>query len=224
MPDGKGELKGFGLPYPWLNPKTVRSGQDGRVKRRLLPVIAWIGATGLSIAVANAAVGSVRDQVSDAPNLSLATATATASVATAPSTSLVPTAIAPTSSTAPATTVGATSATPVTPTTTTAAVSTKGPAPTTSATAAVSTTSPAPTTTATPASEIKTYSVTGGTVSIEVFNDRIVLLGAVPASGWSVDEVEQSNKKIEIEFKADEDESKFKAKLEDGGQLSIETE
>ena len=193
------------------------------MKRRLIPVIAWIGATGLSIAVANAAVGSVRNQVSDVPNLSLATTTATAPVATAPSTSMIPTSIStsttsttldmsasgPTSSTAPATTVGATSATTATPPTTTAAAST---------------TSPTPPTTAAAAGEIQTYSVTGGTVSIEVFNDRIVLLGAVPASGWSVEEVEQSSDRIEIEFKADEDESKFKAELGSGGQLNIETE
>jgi len=66
--------------------------------------------------------------------------------------------------------------------------------------------------------------VSGGTVSIQVFDDRIVLLGAVPAPGWSVDEVEQSSTHIEIEFKSGELESHFKAELGSDAQLSVEIE
>ncbi len=166
---------------------------------------AWVGATIVSIFIASAAVGSVRGHVSDTPQ-------PMASVTTPP----------PTTATTAATTA---SAEPLPTTVTTVPTTT---VPTTTVTTVPDSVVAAPSTTTPPiavaaAGEIKTYTVAGGTVSIEVFADHLTLLGAVPAPGFSVAEKEISSRKIEIEFKSGEQESKFAASLEDG-RLEIETE
>lgn len=69
--------------------------------------------------------------------------------------------------------------------------------------------------------EVRTFDLVGGTVSIEVFADRLVLLGATPDSGWSVDDREVSARHIEIEFRSDGNETHFAVELKDDGELDV---
>jgi hypothetical protein len=178
------------------------------MSRTTVLVVAWIGATIVSILIASAAVGAVRGNVSDAPQpLSSATTIAP----TTPQTTTAPSSTATTEPPPTAVTLA-----PETSTTTPGTTATSIPDPVVTSTTAPPVTAPA-------SGEIETYAVTGGTVSIEVFSDHLSLLGAVPAAGFSVSEKEISAKKIEIEFKSSTHESKFVATLEDG-VLKIETE
>lgn len=160
-------------------------------------ILAWAGATVLSVLVASAAVGAVRGRVADEPH---AIAVVTTSLG-APETAETVT----TSSTVPpqtSTTVQDPSSVTLPPATTTTSIP---PATTTTATTPAAT------------GQIKTYTTHGGTVSIEVFADRIVLLGAVPSAGYTVAEKDISPRRIEIEFKSGDSEVEFKAVLEDDG-------
>lgn len=170
------------------------------MNRTAVMTLAWAGATIVSILVASAAVGAVRGRVADEPHAIAAVTTSLAAAGTAetvPSPSTVP---PQTSTSAPGT----------------ASTATTLPSPTT-----VTTTSTPPATTATTAppsaGQIKTFATGGGTVSIEVFSDHIVLLGAVPSAGYTVAERDLSPRRIEIEFKSGDDEVEFKAVLEDDG-------
>jgi hypothetical protein len=186
------------------------------MRRGLLVVAAWVLATGGSILVAYAAVGEVRDRVVDQPQaLSVALASTTV-----PDTVIVP----PTTSTPG----GGSIDTAIGPETTT----TSSPESSQSTTATSTTTTPATasnagTTTTIVQSQdgrIETYSTPGGSVSIEVFPDRLRLLGAVPATGFAVSEQEIAPTQIEIEFRSDEDEVHFKASLESNGEVDIDVE
>lgn len=181
------------------------------MRRSLLVGAAWLLATAVSVLVAYAAVGEVRDRVVDQPQ---------------------PLSVALSSSTSSSLATGeVTSSTNSVSSTTTAAIgpvstSTIAP-PTDDGTNASSTTTQGTPPTTAPGSEdseIKTYSTAGGTVSIEVFPDHMVLLGAVPATGYSVAEQEISATQMEIEFKSGEHEIHFKARLNSDGSVSVDVE
>lgn len=162
---------------------------------------AWLLATGVSVFVAHAAVGEVRDRVVDRPQpltAVLAEATSTAP----PDTAIATTTADSVPAVAPAETSPVTEA-PVVTTPTTSPVTTSATAPTDG--------------------RIETYSTPGGSVSIEIFSDHLTLLGAVPAAGFSVAEQEISPTQMEIEFSGEGEEVKFKAKLE-GGEVLVTVE
>jgi hypothetical protein len=156
-------------------------------------VAAWIAATIVSILIASAAVGAVRGNVSESPQPLGAALPPASSTSTPGSIQPGSTTTAPTN--------------PSIPTTTVATVPSG------------SSTSSAPAA----GGAIKTYTIKGGTVSIEVFDDHLTLLGAVPAAGYRVEEKSSSPQKIEIEFRTGEHESRFIAALEDDG-LRVSTE
>ena len=54
-------------------------------------------------------------------------------------------------------------------------------------------------------------------MSVEVFDDHIVFLGAVPNSGYTVKEQDIEPKKITIEFSSPGHKTKLVADLEDSG-------
>lgn len=181
------------------------------MRRRALVVLAWVIATGMSVLVAYAAVGEVRDRVVDQPQpLSIVLSTTTSSGSPADEVS--------------STSIGASAAVdPIDPTatSTTTLGGTDGPSGSTSIPVTTPESGTAPTSAA-EGGEIKTYSTVGGRVSIEVFPDHLVLLGAVPASGYSVAEQEISPRRIEIEFKSGGVEVKFNAQLQDDGTLDVD--
>lgn len=54
-------------------------------------------------------------------------------------------------------------------------------------------------------------------MSVEVYSDHLVFLGAVPASGFTIEEQHIEDKEISVKFKSSDHETKLEAKLEDGG-------
>jgi len=172
-------------------------------------VLIWLAATATAVFVAAAAVGSVRDQVTDTPT-AMAPPTTTTTVAATTTTGLP---VADTS-------------TPTTTTTTAPTVTTTrppNPPPTTTTTTAptVTTTSPPnppPTTIAAPppSSEIRSYDLVGGSVTVEIGSTDVHLAGASPKAGFSMDVEDNGPDKVEVEFKSDDHESHFSGQFEDG--------
>lgn len=152
-------------------------------------VLIWLAATATAVFVAAAAVGSVRDQVTDTPT-AMAPPTTTTTVAATTTTGLP---VADTS-------------TPTTTTTTAPTVTTTSPP------------NPPPTTIAAPppSSEIRSYDLVGGSVTVEIGSTDVHLAGASPKAGFSMDVEDNGPDKVEVEFKSDDHESHFSGQFEDG--------
>lgn len=174
--------------------------------------MAWLAGTVMSVLIATAAVGAVRGRVTDdPPALDSAASTAAASSTIETTAPNLPTSPGATPGSAadssPSTTLanGATSVT--SGTSGTSATSTTGPS---SGSSTSSTTAP-------PAQGVlKTFRLVGGTVTIEVFSDHLMLVGAQPKSGFTVSEKDNTPTRIEIEFSSSNHESKLRAELKDG--------
>ena len=171
-------------------------------------VLVWLAVTATAVFIAAAAVGSVRDQVTEAPAAMVPT---TSTAAPVPETSVSPTVFeaGPSTTTtasqvAPSTTT--TTATPATTTTTTA----------TPATTTTTTATPTTTTTAPPPGDIRSYDLVGGVVTIEISSSAVHLAGASPKSGFSVEVEHSGPKKVKVEFESEDHESTFTGELEDG--------
>jgi hypothetical protein len=172
-------------------------------------VLIWLAVTATAVFVATAAVGSVLDQVTDAPT-AMAPPTTTTTVAATTATEL------PAADTSTTTTTTTTTAPTVTTT------SPPNPPPTTTTTTAptVTTTNPPPATTTTtappPSSEIRSYDLVGGSVTVEIGSTDVHLAGASPKAGFSMDVEDNGPDKVEVEFKSDDHESHFSGQFEDG--------
>ena len=173
--------------------------------------LVWLAVTTTAVFVAVAAVGSVRDQVTETPTAMVPTTTIDTSLAdpalpvTEPGSeppTPAPT-ITPTFTTT--TVVGSTTTVPDVSTTTT-----PHPAPTTT------TTTPPTTTTGPPATEIRSYELIGGSVTVEVGPNTVHLAGASPKAGFSVEVENSGPEKVEVEFKSDDHESQFSGEFKDG--------
>ena len=163
--------------------------------------LVWLAVTATAVFVAAAAVGSVRNQVTEAPTAMIPTTSTTVALAPEPS---PPTTVVESSSTTtspPAAT--STSTTTATPVTTTTAPS--EPAPTTTTT-----------TTAPPATDIRSYDLIGGVVTVEIGTSTVQLAGASPKSGFSMEVEHSGPKNVEVEFKSESHESKFSGEFKDG--------
>ena len=173
----------------------------------------WLAVTGTAVFVAAAAVGSVRDQVTETPTAMIPTTAVAAPLANPPvSTTEI--------GSAPATTVAPTTTTPAASTTSTSTTivpdagttTTKPPTPTTT-----TTTPPPTTTTTTPSStEIRSYDLIGGSVTVEVGSNTARLAGASPKAGFTMDVENSGPEEVEVEFKSDQHESQFSGRFEDG--------
>lgn len=78
---------------------------------------------------------------------------------------------------------------------------------------------PASTTTTTTAAGtvLKTYTMIGGSVTVEAIDDKVTLLGAVPKSGFSAKEEKRSDpSKVVVEFVSSSHTSKIEIKWRDG--------
>jgi hypothetical protein len=170
--------------------------------------VMWLAVTATAVFIAAAAVGSVRDQVTETPTAMIPTTTVTTLGPAGPSDPAADVGSAPTT-TAPTTTAPTTT---TTPTTTLPDVSA-----TTTTTAATTTTTAAPTTTTTPPpTEIRSYELIGGSVTVEVGNGTVGLAGASPKAGFSMDVENSGPEKVEVEFESDHHESSFSARFRDG--------
>ncbi len=190
------------------------------MRNRMWLLAAWTLVTLIGVSVTSAAVGSVRNNVTDtvAPRFTVTDDTLlTAGTASPPST-LVDDGNSPTT-TLPANEPGETS-----PSTTAAPETTSPPStsPTTTQPPVPTTTQPpAPTTTAAP-SVVKTYSAIGGTVTVEVVGGTVTLLGAVPNSGFSAQEKSRDDTdKVVVEFESESHTSKITVEIE-GGQIVVD--
>lgn len=56
----------------------------------------------------------------------------------------------------------------------------------------------------------------GGVVTVEVGSDTVHLAGASPKSRFSMDVEDSGPRKVEVEFKSEEHESKFSGEFRDG--------
>jgi hypothetical protein len=165
------------------------------VKRNASLFAAWLAATIVSVLVASAAVAMVRENVSDEPAIGLQSLVAQTTVA------------ADTTQIQPATTPPNTDPvkTPAIPTTTETSSPPETTLPTETTMADVS------------PGQLETFNSEGGSVSIEIHDDHLVFLGAVPAAGFGIAEKELESKKIEVKFRSDDATVKVTAKLEDEG-------
>ena len=195
------------------------------MKRIAYPLI-WLVVTVTAVLIASAAVSSVRDQVTDTPTAMLPPTT----IAISSTEHLVvdpvePTSIAPapiddsTASTTstPATTTTTSSETPTTVQTTTAPpASDPEPEPVDAAPATTTTSAQTTTTTNVPSTEIRSYDLDGGSVSVEIGDGTVRLAGASPKPGYTMEVEHPGPEKVEVEFHNNDHESHFSAKFEDG--------
>ncbi len=182
---------------------------------------AWTGATLLAIAVAAAAIGSVRTQlVDDTAVLRSPSAAALASI----SDTAVPDDGVPAQTKAPSDSGNDTTGPDLSttsddsPTTTLTDVDHDA----TSSTTAVPTTTKDPTTTtAAPTSYTQSFVTEGGTVVIMVNDNSVTYVNSQPNLGWKAEVKDEGPEKVVVEFEINEEEDeekeiKFTAKIEDG--------
>ncbi len=167
----------------------------------------WLAVTATAVFVAAAAVGSVRNQVTDAPTVMAPTTTI---IAGAPTITAPPPAADTTTTTAP------TTATTTANTTTTAEPTTTAPTVTTTSPAEPRPTTTTTTTTTPPSNQIRSYDLVGGSVTVEIGASAAVLAGASPKAGFNMEVEHDGPEKVEVEFKSTDHESKFSGEFKDG--------
>lgn len=179
--------------------------------RRIAYLLIWLAVTLTAVFIASTAVSSVRDQVTDTPTAML------------PPTTIAPDSTEqqtpdPTQPESPTRVDGSSGPTTTAPTTTTSAAL----QPTTTVPSTTVPSSPAPTTTTTttatvpPTTEIRSYELVGGLVSVEIGDGTVRLAGASPKPGFTMEVESSGPEKVEVEFHNDEHRSKFSGKFEDG--------
>jgi hypothetical protein len=175
---------------------------------------AWLAATLVAVAVAAAAVGSVRSEVTDAPTALAAPMVAVAATVPTPEPETATTTTTVFALPAPTTPV------PITDSTTTTADADQDDTPSGSP---VTTTTPAATstTTTTASSYTKTYDTDAGSVRITVSGESVTFAGAIPLPGWTVELENSGPEEVNVHFErnddeGDEEEIEFKATIENG--------
>ncbi len=198
-------------------------------------VAAWLAGTLVAVFIGAAAVGNVRNEVTDAPTaLGVPNTVITvqdeepepSSPTSTAGEAIVPLVDSPDES--PTTTTTTLPEEPVEPDVTTSTVSddVTSTAPTTTKSGhddeptTTTTTAPPTTTTTTIASYTKTYDVEeAGTVTIRVSGESVTFAGAYPLEGWTFKLKDKGPEEVEVRFSNnddDEDEVTFKAKMKDG--------
>lgn len=187
------------------------------MRSRIGILIGWMLVTLTAIGVTSAAVGSVRANVMDSASLAFRVQ----GDESAPKRDIQATFDPVTSSTTvadpdlktfhpPTSSTEATETEPTVSTTTTVRVATAPSQPATTSST---------TTTTTPGSKtvVKTYTVVGGTVTVEGSKDRVTLLGAVPNPGFSAKEEERSDpQKVGVKFESSSHTSKIDIEWRNG--------
>jgi hypothetical protein len=182
-------------------------------------VLGWAAASVLSAAVAWAAVGIVRDAVTDRPSELSSGAVAAAGTVSGETTT--PSDAPSSGETGPTTGAPSTDPPSIVTTTTDAPSTTSATEPPETKT----TTPPPPPPTTQPEDEwtTKSYSMRGGTVSIRYRQGEVRLQGAVPAPGYEADIDHEGPDEVRVTFDGDEHETEFRARWRDG-QLDVDIE
>ncbi len=201
-------------------------------------VAAWLAGTFVAVLIGAAAVGNVRNEVTDGPTtLGAPNTTVTideldpepVTLTTAPDEIVTPIQDPGEVIELPTTTTTIPQDTTKSTTTTSEPhdheVSTSSSTPTTST--PTTTTAPPTTTTTTIASYTKTYDVEdAGTVTIRVAGEDVTFENAVVKEGWTAKPKDEGPDEVEVRFERnddDEDEVTFKAEMKDG-ELKVEIE
>ncbi len=185
--------------------------------RKFVYPLIWLAVTAAAVLIASAAVSSVRDQVTDTPTAMLPPTTiAISSTEQLVADPVQPEKTTPTAAEEPSTTTTSaptttTTVQPETPPTTNS--SDPEPAETTTTTTTVPATT---TTTSAPPTEIRSYDLVGGSVSVEIGDGTVRLAGASPKPGFTMEVENSGPEKVEVEFHNDDHESHFTGKFEDG--------
>jgi hypothetical protein len=196
------------------------------MRNKLTLALGWLAATALSIAIAGAAVGSVRNNVTDRPSR-LAQPEAVAADRQAPTLPTEAPIDRPGSTTVPgrASDQGTTTSRAPAPETTTTTAAEPAVTPTTTAAAAPATTAAATTTTAAPVEwQLATYETTGGWVRVRYNNQTVELHATGPAPGFTSHVEKAGPRMVEVEFEDEDDrEYSISVKIEDG-RLEVDIE
>ncbi len=183
--------------------------------RKIVYPLIWLAVTATAVLIASAAVSSVRDQVTDTPTAMLPPTT----VAVSSTEPLVADPVKPEAPAAATIEEPSTTTTSLPTTTTSTTSTTTTTAPTATSAPATTTTTTAPTTTTTttaPTTEVPPpYDLIGGSVSVEIGNGAVHLLGAWPKAGFTMEVENSGPEKVEVEFHNDAHESRFSGTFED---------
>jgi hypothetical protein len=202
------------LPSPW-----DAGGEDGGVRKTSLYVAAWFAAGVGAVALATGAVSLVGSQVTGDRPGPLSADQVRSELAGAEA--VTTTTIVGASPTAP---LGTATSEPGAGTATTAVGGVDGPDPAPS----VTTTTPpgpgpAPTTTAPPGpTETRTYSLVGGTATLQFSPSGVQVLVASPNAGYSVDVGSTHDTGVRVEFSSDDHRSRVEGWWEDGPRDEVE--
>lgn len=206
--------------YPSVNHIGPKNCNDVVMRSRIGLLVGWMLVTLTAVGVTSAAVDSVRANVTDsaAPafvlqnedditRADIGTSSDLATGTVSSSTTVPDPDLATFESPAPDNTNSTSSSVPATGTTET---STTKPVATSSSTTST-------TTTTVTSSLVKTYTVIGGSVTVEANNGDVTLLGAVPKSGFSAKEEERSDpSKVVVEFESSSHKSKIEIRWRNG--------
>ena len=69
---------------------------------------------------------------------------------------------------------------------------------------------------------VQTFTVTGGTVTVDVEGGVLSLVNATPNTGFVVDKSEARSDRVEVEFRGGDTQSRVRVRI-DGGRLRVET-
>jgi hypothetical protein len=81
---------------------------------------------------------------------------------------------------------------------------------------------PTTSTTIAPVSGVQTFTVTGGTVTVDIEGGNVSLVSVTPAAGFTVDKSEARADRVEVEFRDGQMQSRVRVRL-DNGRLRVET-
>ncbi len=181
--------------------------------RKIIYPLIWLAVTVAAVLIASAAVSSVRDQVTDTPTAMLRPTTI--APGSAEQRVVDPGQLEPSPPTSTDEPSSSTTTTP--PTTTTVPLQPSTSVPTTTAPPSPDpTTTTTTTTTTAPTTEIRSYELVGGLVSVEIGTETVRLAGASPKPGFAMEVENSGPEKVEVEFHNDEHESHFSGRFEDG--------
>jgi hypothetical protein len=178
--------------------------------------VAWLGATVLSVLIASTAVAGIRDRVVEAP-VAAGPPTTTTTVAPVTTTS---TTQATTTSTSNTTTT-ATTTPPETTTTIESQTTTTAPPDATTTTTTTATTT---TTVASPEVKYETYTLIGGTVTLEIGEGTVHVASASPNLGFARHVEKDGPTEVKVEFEGNQHKSTLTAYFESGEIKAIPKE
>jgi hypothetical protein len=69
---------------------------------------------------------------------------------------------------------------------------------------------------------VQTFTVAGGTVTVDVENGALSLASATPNAGFAIDKSEVQSDRVEVEFRSNDTDSRVRVRI-DGGRLRVET-